>query len=121
MNHKMSNSDLSVCPECEGKGKQLIECDECFGHGHIECETCEGAGCNACEGFGYFDCEVCQEDGEYWVYCDFCNGEGTLEAYEEQESIARQNYLIESRYGLKAYQVYSIRDYWLGRTTYIGY
>lgn len=40
------------------KDKEMVECTECNGEGHIDCEQCSGSG---------------EED------CDNCNGEGEVE------------------------------------------
>ena len=73
-----SKNDLSLLKLREvGDSYRLeIECDECYGDGHIDCDECGGSGdeeCEECEGTGLvYDVDVSDEDME----CEECEGTG---------------------------------------------
>ena len=113
-------SDFACCPECDGNGGNLESCEDCDGWGtiDIDCPECDGEGCEDCDDLGIdtADCPTCAGSLEVWVECEYCEGEGTLEAYQDLECINRTKHLLQKRYGMKMYEIRDrgIRDYWQG-------
>ena len=73
--------------EPEPRECRLVECDDCEGHGTIECNSCEDGSvscrCSECDDVHDRDCDECGGKGNLGQ-CQKCLGTGEVEELEEE-------------------------------------
>lgn len=87
----LSDTTITKCPDCYGKGEVRVDCSRCSGCGKETCHECGGKNitpdpawstpwlsCARCDGSGREKCGACHGCGYKWGACASCEGAGEL-------------------------------------------
>lgn len=92
MNRHYPERRLNPPPE------RIVECENCYGDGKVECPRCEGhGGRRVTEQYDPLICPAC--DGEGTIPCVSCGGSGEIDLIVEREKLeaARADFKYDQR------------------------